>query len=558
MAELSELERQLQKLKQVYIKALPDKKQELQEAIDAVNAAETDPDRVSRLNALRGIAHKLSGSGATYGFKDLGLAARALENFCDLALEADPTLATFSNEDFMGVVDTLLAEIQIAEKGDEDRQSLPPCAAATPVLPEDDQIKVLIAESNQAARDQLIHDLGTFGLDVRAVDQLADLEKVFSNFIPDIILLDFDFPNQPQNGAQVLMDLRARDAIQCPVVFYADRDDLDARLAAVRAGCSAYLLKPASAPKLIELVDQVLRHEDPKPYRILVVDDDPSTARYSEVILSGHNMIVEVLTDPMKIMESLVGFAPELILMDLYMPGCNGIELSEVIRQQDTYAGIPIVFLSGEADKEKQIRAMNAGGDDFLTKPIAADQLVSAVRIRVQRFRTLRSQMVSDSLTGLYNHTTTRQFLDKEIGRAEREKSTVCFLMLDIDHFKSVNDTYGHPVGDRVILSLSRLLRQRLRGSDVIGRLGGEEFGVILPVTPMSDAMQIANEIRMAFFDIRFDAEDKSFQCSISIGVSCYPDFKDVAGLIEAADQALYEAKNGGRNQVCRAKAPDQ
>lgn len=248
-------------------------------------------------------------------------------------------------------------------------------------------------------------------------------------------------------------------------------------------------------------------------------------------------------------------FHPDLILMDLYMPGIDGIELAKLIRQIDEYVSTPIVFLSSEEDFSKQIEALNLGGDDFLTKPIKASHLVALVKSRLERLRILRSYMMRDSLTGLLNHTSFRGQLMQEINRSKRHKIRLAFSMLDIDNFKQVNDTFGHPVGDTVLKSLSRLLRQRLRRSDIIGRYGGEEFVALLLEVDASNTFQIMDEIRAHFSEIRHFSPTKGvFTTTFSAGIATFPEFENANSLIDAADQALYAAKAAGRNKVMLAE----
>jgi diguanylate cyclase (GGDEF)-like protein len=139
---------------------------------------------------------------------------------------------------------------------------------------------------------------------------------------------------------------------------------------------------------------------------------------------------------------------------------------------------------------------------------------VTAVAIRAERMRTLRTLMARDSLTGLYNHTTTTQLLDIALSNATRQETALCFVMIDVDRFKSVNDTYGHPVGDQVLLALARVLQQRLRNSDIVARYGGEEFAVILNEIEMERAFQIIDQLREDFSKVRFHANDIEFSCT--------------------------------------------
>ncbi len=227
-----------------------------------------------------------------------------------------------------------------------------------------------------------------------------------------------------------------------------------------------------------------------------MVDDEEHLARHYALILEQAGMVVRAIHDPLHVMEELHDMEPELVLMDLYMPGCTSYELAQVLRQRDSLAGVPIVFLSSESRQEKRQRAMGVGGDDFLTKPVDGADLVSTVSSRISRARVMRGFMVRDSLTGLYNHTRIKEQLETETFRSQRQKIHLSFAMLDLDHFKSVNDTHGHQMGDHVILSLSQMLVRRLRGSDTCGRYGGEEFAIILPDTDGEAAKMVIDRIR--------------------------------------------------------------
>jgi len=193
---------------------------------------------------------------------------------------------------------------------------------------------------------------------------------------------------------------------------------------------------------------------------------------------------------------------------------------------------------------------MSLGGDEFLQKPIQPEHLISAVKSRVIRYRALRALMVRDSLTGLLNHTSFKERLRTEVLRAHRLGHTLSVALLDIDFFKKVNDTYGHPAGDRVIKNLARLLKQRLRGADIIGRYGGEEFAVALPDTPLDGAVKALDNIRASFEAIEQFAGEHTFRTTLSAGVTECTGSCDGETLIQRADEALYAAKHGGRNQV--------
>jgi len=283
------------------------------------------------------------------------------------------------------------------------------------------------------------------------------------------------------------------------------------------------------------------------------VPDDEELAAHFGTILDQAGFDTRVVSDPMQAIDVLGDFAAELILMDLYMPDCNGTELAAVIRQEDAYVGVPIIYLSGETDLGTQIEAISEGGDEFLTKPIKPALLVAAVRARAQRARILGSYLKRDGLSGLLNHSSTKEALEVEMARARRRGAPLAFAMIDLDHFKQVNDSHGHPVGDRVIKSLARLLSQRLRKTDVVGRFGGEEFAIILPDTPLEDARRVLDELRESFAALSHQAESGQFRVSFSCGVAEMADTTRPGELIRNADAALYQAKNQGRNRVIAA-----
>ncbi len=340
-----------------------------------------------------------------------------------------------------------------------------------------------------------------------------------------------------------------------PLACMSSSGSIDARLAAVRMGCQAYFTRPLDMASLLDTLDRLTAPPQAEAGKVLIVDDSPALAAFYAAHLNEAGFVTQVVNDPLKTLDALNEHPPELILLDMNMPGASGEEIAKVIRQQEAYLSIPIVFLSAESDIGRQREAMSLGGDEFLHKPIEPEHLISAVKSRVIRYRSLRALMVRDSLTGLLNHTSFKERLRAEVARAKRQGKPLSVALIDIDLFKKVNDGYGHPAGDRVIKSLSRLLKQRLRGADVIGRYGGEEFAVALPDTPIEGALRVLDNIRESFAAIIQHAGDKTFQVSLSAGISQNAAASDGESLIQAADEALYVAKHEGRNQVKAATA---
>ncbi|MBB5017311.1 diguanylate cyclase (GGDEF)-like protein [Chitinivorax tropicus] len=306
------------------------------------------------------------------------------------------------------------------------------------------------------------------------------------------------------------------------------------------------------------VVAQILEMNDPtdqEPFRVLVVEDSLTAARAIQRALEEHQIVTQSIQDPLQVLNALRQFLPDLILMDMYMPNCTGVEAARVIRQHNEFLSIPIVYLSGETDVALQVDALRLGGDHFLTKPFNQVFLNAIVKSKIERYRTLRRSMFHDSLTGLLNHTSTKTSLDAALNQAQRENGRLAVAMLDIDHFKKVNDTYGHPVGDQIIRSLAWLLKQRLRKSDIIGRYGGEEFAIGLVGADAEQARQVLDRIRGDFALIEHPYRDARFNITFSAGIAAFPGGDTVADLINAADEALYTSKRAGRNRITIAAA---
>lgn len=403
---------------------------------------------------------------------------------------------------------------------------------------------------DQEKAERFVQQLQSFALQAEVFcDEHSFLEAMAKRY-PALIILDVNF-SAAEHGLQLAHVLKTEHESNVPVLFYSHEEvDAHIRLAAVRAGGQAFFVGELDASSVLEKVESFTRIAQSEPYRALVVDDSKAQATFTERVLNSAGIITRTINDPTLALAELLDFDPDLIILDMYMPQCDGPELAKLIRHIDRYVGVPIIYLSAEDDLDKQLDAMSEGADDFLMKPVKPRHLVATVRNRAARARNLKSRIVRDSLTGLFNHTHILQLLDDAQVRAQKTQQPLCFVMIDIDHFKQVNDSYGHPMGDKVIKSLSLFLKQRLRRTDSIGRYGGEEFAVILPNTNAESAHKVMNDIRQRFSEIRFPAHPNDLMCTFSSGIVGYDGEADTTRLAVLADQALYCAKHAGRNCV--------
>ncbi|ACX95986.1 response regulator receiver modulated diguanylate cyclase [Halothiobacillus neapolitanus c2] len=335
-------------------------------------------------------------------------------------------------------------------------------------------------------------------------------------------------------------------------LLISSKDSFQIRAASAKAGVSHFLTEPLDVSRLNMLLQSSrILDEENKPLRVLMVDDMVTAGVYWGKHFQKQNINFRFESKPEQAYRSAVEMQPDIILLDLYMPDIDGIDLAKIFREHPRLLDVPILFMSTEENDRRRMNAKIQGGDDFLNKTIAIDDLLKMVRYRALRYRQSMAEKRSDSLTGLLNHNAIKDLVEAEIDRANRQNQPLSVVLIDIDHFKNVNDTFGHQAGDIVIRKLSNLLNTRLRRYDGVGRYGGEEFMITLPNTDEQTAAHLINRLRVQFGQSAIRTENGSnMLCTFSAGIASFPRFLDLTSLIEAADQHLYVAKANGRNRV--------
>lgn len=517
-------------------------RQRLDDELDTLNdlCAQLHDDP-SALRSLRDRLHKLAGSAGTFGYGELGRVARQLEQQAQTQLDAkQPDAAVLTDLSSAG------AQLRPLLKRDEQRQAQPQQLDAG--ISDEDRhrhVGLLIEEDDLAS--QMTQTLDSFGYQVT---RLASPEALHTAAPLDALIIDTSPPGSRLLSHPVFQQAPGQLP---PLLIISSLDTFSSRLQAVRAGAVGFFTKPVDLPLLERRLERGFSSQQGGPFRVLIVDDDTElTARY-QLVLSNAGIRVDTVSDANLLLDKMHKFIPEVVLMDLNMPEYSGPELAQVIRLDDDWLRVPIVYLSAETNAERQMSALLKAGDDFITKPISDSTLLTTVYARAQRARMVSDALARDSLTGLLKHADIKEQLELEAERAKRAQAPVSVAMIDIDHFKNVNDSYGHACGDNVIRALSNMLRQRLRKVDRLGRYGGEEFVAVLPGCNSDDAYQLLESIREAFNALQFSSGGQQFHCSFSAGISaCEADAWADEELLERADRALYRAKQSGRNRLCR------
>jgi len=388
--------------------------------------------------------------------------------------------------------------------------------------------------------------LGYFGMAAGFINWEQDVPETAG--VSPLLLLDMSSLPETEWRNRILA-LRQRFEMG-QLICLGVRSDFEQLQQVLSGGCDSCLLEGTPPHAIIEHIMELNERHDQEAYRVLIVEDSKTASHLIRRTLQENQIVSEIVNDPRQTLNALKQFNPDLILMDMYMPNCTGVEVARIIRQHNEFLSMPIVYLSGETNVALQVDAMRLGGDHFLTKPFNPVFLNTIIMSKIERYRALRRSMYHDSLTGLLNHSSGKNTLDMVLSGVAHEGGFLSVVMMDIDHFKQVNDTYGHPVGDQVIRSLSWLLKQRLRKHDILCRYGGEEFLIGLPHTDAEEAYAIVDRIRQDFAQIRHPYRDTHFLATASGGIATYPLYQTGDALIKAADEALYQAKRSGRNRI--------
>lgn len=295
---------------------------------------------------------------------------------------------------------------------------------------------------------------------------------------------------------------------------------------------------------------------------VLAIDDQPEIHQLLEVRLKPEGLLIHHALNAAEGMHKALTLQPDLILLDIDMPEVSGFELCERLGSDPRTSAIPIIFLTGAVAIATKVKGFDLGAVDYVTKPFDAAELRARVRsaLRTKRYQDLLAARANvDALTGLWNRAHFNRQLPTAIDAARRYGRNVCLAILDLDHFKRLNDTYGHPFGDQVLQAVGEGLSASVRSVDVACRYGGEEFAIILDETSLQEGLVAAQRMREMLARVNLRPKGEKVPITASIGIAgteqfLVPGTLTMAALISAADRALYVAKHAGRDRVCLAE----
>lgn len=416
------------------------------------------------------------------------------------------------------------------------------------------------------------------------------LEKIEKEH-PDIVLLDVMMPEM--DGFEVCQRIKKNPStMHLPVVMVTALSEISDRVKGLEAGADDFLTKPVNDTALFARVKSLVRLkmvvdewrlrertsdqlgvlqamsldevEILEGSKILVVDDLPIEASRLEEVLRDEKFEVKVLNDPGQLMSAAQADDYDLVIISLTLSSEDGLRLCSQMRSSEKTRQTPILLVDDSADIRKTARALELGGNDYLLRPYDKAELRARVKTLLKRkryqdklrsnYETSLSMALVDSLTGLFNRRYFDAHFDKILEKSRRENfKPIGFLVIDIDKFKTINDTHGHPVGDEVLVELAKRLMNSMRPSDMVARMGGEEFVVVMPESRPEQVGMIAERLRAMIeeepFSIKGGAEQLPVTASIGVTIT-RPEPETPADIFKRADEALYRAKEEGRNRV--------
>jgi two-component system cell cycle response regulator len=448
--------------------------------------------------------------------------------------------------------------------------------------------RVLVVDDIPANVKLLEARLTSEYFDVTTALSGAEALAICQQTTPDIVLLDVMMPGM--DGFEVCRRLKADPkTVHVPVVMVTALDQVADRVQGLEAGADDFLTKPVNDTALITRVKSLIRLKmltdelrmrsnvgremglddafDPLLYtqdlhgKVLVVDDRRSSAeRLTTALGNRHSLTIE--PDPQQALFRATEGEWDLVVVSLDLANFDALRLVSQLRSLDRTRMLPILLIVGEDDRVRLARGLDMGVNDYLQRPIERQELCARVKTQIRRKRyadSLRDSVqqtmemaITDGLTSLYNRRFMTTHLEQTLDQAQRQERSLAVLIADMDHFKSVNDTYGHDAGDAVLKELAERMRGSVRGVDLVCRFGGEEFVVILPDTDLDTAGVVAERIRSRVAADGFRLPDgQVIDRTVSVGIGALQSPDDtVETILKRADGALYDAKTGGRNRV--------
>ncbi len=529
-------------LKDKYLRRSTERLAEILEILDGLFNNPSDAELIKRLSRN---FHWLAGSGSMYGFQQVSQLGAEGEQYCESLLRGNVASQPADVNKLKGIISELSS---IFSRGNGDAPETSNLGAPS-TSDNNGSPSILIIDEDSSNLQTIAELVDQNGMVVRPARNIAQAMSELLQSMPDGLIIEIPLPDG--DAYELVEKVRAMPQGEDPAIIIVSKQSgfLD-KVRSIHCGADAHFEKPVDLKAMFRRLRYLLDKKRQEPPRILSVEDDPDQAAFIRAFLESAGYQVRTCTDPKNFDAYMSQFQPDLVLLDVMLPGMTGYELARYIRQDERHATLPVLFLTTQGQLDARIESARAGGDDHLVKPVPPALLLNSVSSRLERSRFLKTLLHKDGLTNLLNHTTFMEQAQQVVAQYKRRSGTVALIILDVDYFKSINERHGYPGGDKVLAALSLLLRRRLRQSDIIGRIGGDEFGIIAEGLDDSEAVTLATRILSDFAAIQHvTMSHAGFYATCSAGI-CNLESKDMSleQWVSYAYSALSKAKAAGRN----------
>ena len=528
-------------LKNQYVQRSTDR---LAQIIELVTKLISNPMNKDLVQQLSRHFHWLAGSGSMYGFQKVSAMGLEGERVCD-QIVAQPGAA---NPQDLEKLKQLLQELSTQFTGGEEAPETVNLGKGRTITNTGKQ-EVLVIDEDQKDLDALRKQVEDSGFAFRSARSFATTVAELEKRMPEGLILEIPLPDG--DAYELVERVRAMPGgDEMAIIIVSKQTGFLDKVRSIHCGADAHFEKPVDIKAMFRRLRYLLDKRYQETPRILSVEDDPDQAAFIRAFLESAGYQVRTCTDPKNFESYMSAFQPDLVLLDVMLPGMTGYELARYIRQDERHATLPVLFLTTQGQIDARIESARAGGDDHLVKPVPPALLLSSVSSRLERARFLKTLLRRDGLTSLLNHTSFMEQAQTVIAQRRRHTGFTALILLDIDYFRSINERHGYPGGDKVLVALSLLLGRRLRQSDIIGRYAGDEFGIIAEGLDEAEALTLSGRLLSDFASIQHSTLSHSgFYATCSAGISIL-DAKTmtVESWVNSGFKALQQAKNAGRN----------
>ena len=534
-------------LKDQYVKRSAERISKIVEMLGLLIERPGDPELVSQLGRQ---FHWLAGSGSMYGFADVSQLGAEGEHFCEDILRNKKVPTQQDLTRLKHILNTLSTEFS-GNSSKSVTTNLTPLSQTNRA----GKSEILVVDEDQNDLLMVTRLIEEHDMQVRSARSAAGAIAEINKSIPSGVIIEIPLPDA--DGYELVEKLRAMPGgEELAIIIVSKQTGFLDKVRSIHCGADAHFEKPFDTKSMFRRIHYLLDRKRMEPPRILSVEDDPDQAAFIRAFLESAGYQVRTCTDPKQFDSFLSAFQPDLVLLDVMLPGMTGYELAKYIRQNERYAAMPVIFLTTQGQLEARIEAAKSGVDEHLVKPVAPALLLSSVSSKLERARFLKTLMHKDGLTNLLNHSAFMEQAQSVIAHQKRHNSFVTLIILDIDYFRSINERHGFPGGDKVLVTLSLLVRRRLRQSDIIGRIGGDELAIIAEGLNDEEAYNLASRLLNDFAATsHVTASHVGFYGTVSAGVAMF-DAKtmDLEHWIKAGYDSVAAAKHAGRNCVMTTK----